>query len=161
MNLDELMTRKVETCGPDDMLSCAAQIMWDRDCGCVPVVDSERRLVGVITDRDICMAAYTKGRPIQQIAVQDVMSRDLKTCKPSDSVEVAQMMMQSHQLRRLPVVGSTGTLVGVISLSDLTRAAERERNPKMKEVQQRQVEATLAAVSRPRIPAPATTTTRA
>lgn len=62
MNIEELMTRNVET--PQDMLSRAAQIMWERDCGCVPVVDASRHLMGILTDRDICMAAYTKRKPL-------------------------------------------------------------------------------------------------
>jgi CBS domain-containing protein len=59
----ELMTRDVKTCGCADMVEHAAHIMWTRDCGCVPVVDGDGHVVGMVTDRDVCMAAYTQGRP--------------------------------------------------------------------------------------------------
>ena len=150
MNIEELMTRDVEACTPQDMLSRAAQIMWERDCGCVPVVDESRHLMGILTDRDICMAAYTKGKPLAQIPVNQMMTRDVKTASVGDSLEAVEALMQVHQIRRLPIVGPDGTLAGVISLNDLARGAERQHNPKMKELHIRRVEATLAAVCRPR-----------
>lgn len=155
MNVEELMTRGAETCSTHDSLARAAQIMWERDCGCVPVLDHQRRLMGMLTDRDLCMAAYTQGRPLQEISAAQVMTQNLKTASPSDSIEAIETLMQVHQLRRLPVVAADGALVGMITLSDLAREADRQRNPKIKELRIRQVEATFAAVCRPRnVPVP-------
>src|SRR4051794_15289878 len=100
MNVEELMTRNVETCTTNDSLARAAQIMWERDCGYVPVLDSHRRLMGVLTDRDICMAAYTQGRPLQHITAAQVMSHNVKAASPSDSLEAVETLMQVHQIRR-------------------------------------------------------------
>lgn len=79
-----------------------------------------------------------------------MMTRDVKAASVGDSVAAVEALMQVHQIRRLPVVGTDGTLAGVISLNDLAREAERQQNPKIKELHIRQVEATLAAVCRPR-----------
>lgn len=67
MKVQDIMTADVETCRLDDTLDRPAAIMWERDCGVVPVVDDESRIVGMLTDRDICMAAYTQGRPLPEI----------------------------------------------------------------------------------------------
>jgi Mg/Co/Ni transporter MgtE len=68
-NVRDLMTTAVRSCTTGDNLQRAAQIMWESDCGVVPVVDRDGRLVGMITDRDICMAAYTQGKPLSHIGV--------------------------------------------------------------------------------------------
>jgi CBS domain-containing protein len=148
MTVDELMTRTVVSCAPGDMLARAAQLLWERDCGCLPVLH-DGRLIGIVTDRDICMGAYTKGRALHEIRVDEVMSTDVKSCSRADSIEAVQTLMQMHQLRRLPVVDHQ-KLVGLISLTDLAQEAESQRNTKTRELRIRQVEATLAAVSRPR-----------
>ncbi len=119
--VNELMTRDVASCGTEDSLSRAAQIMWERDCGCVPVVDDERRVVGMITDRDVCMAGYTSGRRLGDIVVREAMSRSLYTCGPADLLEVAERLMQTIHIRRLPVVDGSGHLLGLLSLNDIAR----------------------------------------
>jgi len=77
MNASDLMTTGVKTCRVDDSVERAAQIMWEHDCGAVPVVDADERLVGIVTDRDVCMAAYTRGDSLQAIAVSGVMAHKL------------------------------------------------------------------------------------
>jgi predicted transcriptional regulator len=74
MKIQNVMTRDVSACSPEDMLSRAAQLMWERDCGCVPVIDHSGVVCGMVTDRDICIAAYTQGLPLHQIAVRRAMS---------------------------------------------------------------------------------------
>ena len=88
MNVGQLMTRTVHACNPDDPLHVAAQIMWEQDCGCVPVVVDEEggsRVVGMLTDRDVCMAAYTQGKALAVIKVSSAMSREVCSCRPTDS----------------------------------------------------------------------------
>jgi CBS domain-containing protein len=124
MSVTRLMTHDPEHCAPETDLAAAAMIMWRSDCGMVPVVEPEsNRLVGVITDRDICMAAATKHQPACCIPVGDVMARTVTSCRPSDSVGKALARMAEHRVRRVPVVDDEGTLVGVLSVADLIRAA--------------------------------------
>ncbi len=128
MKVEQLMTRNVRACEPDDPLSAAAQIMWEEDCGCVPVVshaNGAATVVGMITDRDVCMAAYTQGRPLQATKVQSAMAKSLCTCRPTDAVSVALKVMRTNQLHRLPVVDAGDHLVGILSLTDVAREAAR------------------------------------
>jgi len=120
-HVQELMSSPAVSCQLSDSLNRAAQIMWDHDCGCVPVVDPLNHVVGIVTDRDVCMGAYTQGRALFDIAVSSVCTRELHTIGPHDSLDHAQAVMAKHQVRRLPVVSADGQLVGVLSLSDLAR----------------------------------------
>jgi len=152
MNVGQLMTQNVRTCHSEDTLHTAAQIMWDNDCGCVPVTDADRRVVGMLTDRDICMAAYTQGGPLRALKVSSAMSKKLHACKPEDSLATAEEILRANQIRRLPVVDHEGRLVGIVSLNDLAREAEgeRTRGAKMREVTVEEIGATLAAICTPR-----------
>lgn len=151
MKVEELMTTEVGSCRPYDDAGEAAKIMWERDCGAVPVVDQDGRVVAVLTDRDICMAAFTQGRTLADIRVSSAMSRKLWTTRADDDVKDAETTMKSHQVRRLPVVDVEGRLVGILSLSDLARqamSAKRSRSKK-KEVPVGDVGETLGAISSP------------
>ena len=119
-----IMSEPAAACVLGDPLHRAAQLMWDLDCGVVPVVDSEGRLSGILTDRDICMAAYTKGLPLSAMRVDEVMTKPVVSCAPSDPVEHAVGLMEDHQVRRLAVVTAEQRLVGIISLSDVAQASE-------------------------------------
>ena len=156
MAIESYMTKKVMTCSPDDTLDRAAALMWQHDCGCVPVVDAERRVVGMLTDRDICMAAYTQGQPIHQIAIRGVMATDVRAAAPGDSVGAAEELMRDRQVRRVPVVDADGRLVGLLSLSDVARmTSSRQDRGSRAEVGHPELVATLAAICRPRqVPAP-------
>jgi signal-transduction protein with cAMP-binding, CBS, and nucleotidyltransferase domain len=102
--------------------------MWEADCGIVPVVDREGKCIGVITDRDICIAAATKGRPAADIKVSEVVSGKCHSCTPDADVRDALRIMRTQQVRRLPVVDAKGTLQGVISMNDLVlRARENSK----------------------------------
>ncbi len=146
MRVDDVMSRDVLTCRADDTCDRAAGIMRDRDCGCVPVVSDDNHVIGMITDRDICMAACERGRPLAEIPVGRVMSPEVFTCSLGDTVEDAERIMRRGQVRRLPVVGFQGQLVGVLSLADLARAARGDA-PSVEAV-----ETTLAAVTAERHP---------
>lgn len=119
----ELMTAAAHRCHPDDMLSRAAQLMWDNDCGCVVVVDHLDRVVGIVTDRDVCMGAYTQGKALEDIPVTSACATEVVTCRPDDTLDNVQRLMINHQIRRLPVVEEDGHLVGLLSLSDLAQHA--------------------------------------
>ncbi|AEV18585.1 CBS domain protein [Geobacillus thermoleovorans CCB_US3_UF5] len=112
----DVMSTDVQYCTPLDNLYEAAVKMRDFNVGAIPIVD-DGRLVGMITDRDIVVRGMAEKRP-GSTAVTEVMSRDLVTLSPDDSVQKAADMMARHQIRRLPVV-ENGRLVGIISLGDL------------------------------------------
>jgi CBS domain-containing protein len=155
MRVEQIMTRTVRTCAPDDSLSTAARIMWEGDCGCVPVVEQEgdgARVVGMITDRDICMAGYTQGRPLSAIRVDSAMARRVHSCRPTDSIPEALNILRTHQVRRLPVVDNGDHLVGMLSLADAAREAVREHGRKGREVTDTRIGEVLEAICVPRGP---------
>src|SRR5258708_35115165 len=112
MKVAELMVGEVTACSPDDALNRAAQIMWENDCGCVPVVDRAARLIAMLTDRDICMAAYTRGGTLKDIRVSAAMLSELFACRPDDDLLLAQKVVRDHQGRKLPVCEPTRRLCG-------------------------------------------------
>lgn len=145
------MTNDVATCRPDDSVRVAAKLMWERDCGCVPVVDGERRVEGMITDRDICMAAYFQGKALDDIPVRRVMSGEAFCCHAGDSAGDAESLMQRKRVRRLPVIDDEGHLEGILSLNDLALQAMKGKSAapagKNGRVSLEEVGATLKAVS--------------
>jgi CBS domain-containing protein len=152
MKVEKLMTKDVAACGPDATLNDAARIMWERDCGFVPVTasDGSGRVVGIVTDRDICIAAYTRGQPLGQIRIADVMSRAIRSCKPGDELAAVEAAMRQARIHRLPVVDDADRLLGVISLADIAREAAREARGGRREVTAAQIGETLAAIRQPR-----------
>jgi CBS domain-containing protein len=150
MRVDQLMTRPVITCSPSDTLAKAAQLMWDNDCGAIPVVGDQGRVVAMITDRDICMAAYTQGSPLHSLRVQGAMSQQLFSCHPGDKVEDAEDLMGKQQIRRLPVLDGEGRPVGLLSLADLARESGNGTSSKRDGVAGRELLGTMAAICKPR-----------
>ncbi len=119
MKVKDLMTTDVKRCTPETNLAAAARIMWEGDCGAVPVTDERDVVVGVITDRDICIAAATRPRTEGEIPVREVITKALYTCAPNDDVRVALETMKVRKVRRLPVVEQGGRLVGIVSIHDI------------------------------------------
>lgn len=154
MQVHELMTHAPAVCTTSDHLTRAAQIMWERDCGVVPVLDEAGRLAGILTDRDACMAAYTQGRPLHEISVADAMSKVVTTIGPDAGIRDALDLMRRKEVRRLPVVDAQGRLVGILSMADFARAVQRDagRSAPSRDA----VAETLAGVSRSRSEAAAT-----
>ncbi len=149
MKVDSVMSKDVGRCLPSDSLNEAARIMWERDCGIVPIVESPEsgRLVGVVTDRDICVAAYTKGCALTAIPIAEVMAKRVVSCRASDELRAAEEAMRQAQVHRLPVVNSSDHLVGVLSLADIARATARGKPADVTPVE---VGETLAAIRRSR-----------
>ena len=127
MKVREVMTTNAKVCTPTDNLSTAAGLMWENDCGTLPVVAEGEKVVGLITDRDICMAANLNNRNLWNIAVEDVISSKLFACKPEDDIQTALKTMQENKVRRLPVVGADGTLKGILSMNDIVLKAEEKK----------------------------------
>jgi CBS domain-containing protein len=125
MTVKDLMTTNVKSCRADADLASVAKIMWDCDCGTVPVVNEERKVTGMITDRDICIAAATRSTAPANIRVRDVTSGHVHTCFSEDDVSTVLRTMKERRVRRLPVLDRQGRLVGIVSLNDLVALADR------------------------------------
>ncbi|MDQ3805009.1 MAG: CBS domain-containing protein, partial [Acidobacteriota bacterium] len=125
MLVEDLMTREVEACRPESSLAEAAAVMWRCDCGAVPVVDGGGGVVGMITDRDICMALATRREYAADVRVGEVMAGVVVSCTPEDDVQEALEVMRRRQLRRLPVVDSQGRLAGILSVADVLRRTRK------------------------------------
>lgn len=150
MKIADLMTAEVQSCAVDDTLNAAANVMWEHDCGIVPVVDADGRLVGVVTDRDVCMTAFFHGSTLADLPVSQVMARDLHTLPPEASIHDALELMREMQVRRVPVVDAKGAPIGMLSLADVARAWGRHEVVEGRELRDDDVSLALAAVSRSR-----------
>ena len=132
MKVQDVMTYGAQSCQPNTNLAKAAMQMWRGDFGFLPVISSGGKIVGVITDRDICMAAATKHRDISKVPVSDVMSGRVCTCSPHTDIHAALEIMRQQKVRRLPVVNADdGQLTGILSLNDLTLKARQHREPEL------------------------------
>ena len=148
----DIMRVRVHTCGLDDTLHRAAQIMWEKDCGCLPVIDSTHRVHAVITDRDICMACWSRGCAPGALVVAEVMAKVLYSCGPDDALVAAEAIMRSRQIRRLPVLDGSGHLLGILSIADLARQAAREQERRLGSPESKAALATLANICQPHQP---------
>jgi CBS domain-containing protein len=152
MKVSDLMTSQVATVRSNDTCSTAARLMWDCDCGSLPVVGDGNQVSAIVTDRDLCMAALFQDRALSAIPVSQAMSKDLKVCGPDDSVTTAERIMRTHQIRRLPVIDGERRLLGILSLADIVRATERDKGRK-REMIPEDFTATLADICTRREPA--------
>jgi CBS domain-containing protein len=116
-----VMTADVATCTPVDTLHRAAQIMWERDCGAVPVADPTGRVAGIVTDRDLAMGALTQGLPLVAIPVGRVISGQVHSVSVSSSIDEAIALMRARRVRRVVVVDSEQRVVGIVALADIAR----------------------------------------
>jgi CBS domain-containing protein len=140
------MTQSVQACNWSDNLGTAADIMWRNDCGVVPIIAEGRRVVGMITDRDICMAVATKQQCASEIPVGDVTSGAVYACGTEDDVRTALGIMEKKRVRRLPVVGPGGELRGILSINDLILRAQDARTKPGAEIATDDVMGVLKAV---------------
>lgn len=150
LKVRDLMQTAVYTCGVDANLSDAAKIMWDHDCGCVPVVDSEGHVRSMLTDRDVCMAAFLTDLPLSRASITNAMSKTLHACRPEDTVAYAEELMQLHQIHRLPVISDKGELVGLLSLGDIARYVGVHADAEDDGVTPKSLAETLASISQTR-----------
>lgn len=151
MNVEQIMIRDAQCCGPDTNLSAAAKMMWDSDCGALPVLNVQGQVLGMITDRDICMAAATKNKPPSEITVWETVSGKAFTCRPSDDVHTALDIMKRERVRRLPVVDEDGMLQGMVAMNDFVLAAEEAKGKGLTGLSFSDVVWTMKAISAHRI----------
>jgi CBS domain-containing protein len=125
MQIAQLMTRDIQTCRETDTLDRAAKLMWDHDIGALAVLDDAGMVIGIVTDRDACMAAFMAGQPLHALPVSIAMNTHVVTCRPDDTVEVVARLMARHKIRRIPVVNDDQHPIGIVSLNDLALASAR------------------------------------
>ena len=122
MHVKDIMTPTPRVCSPDTNLAAAAELMLDGDCGILPVV-ADGRLVGVVTDRDMYIALATRNKRASELTVGDVATTNVLTCRPEADVHEVLDAMKAHRVRRIPVEGFGGTVLGIVSINDVVLAA--------------------------------------
>lgn len=120
MNINEIMSIDVKTCKPNSNLEEVAGLMWKYDCGAIPVIDDQHKPIGIITDRDIAMAAMLNHQPLWSLTSNDLIKeQDLCCCQQNDSLQECLDKMQEYGVRRTLVTNADGTLAGIVSLGDI------------------------------------------
>jgi CBS domain-containing protein len=148
MNVQAVMIRDVKYANKDASAADVAKIMQKNDCGAVPIVDDQKKLVGMITDRDICLGLGRDTRASCEVPVGDLMSRQVYACGPGDDIAAALRIMQNKKVRRLPVVDEHGMLVGILSTDDVVLHSEAKKRGNTREIGYRQTIDTLKAIYR-------------
>lgn len=129
MKVQEVMTQDVKFCELETNLAAVAELLWQADCGAVPVLDGDK-LMGMITDRDVCIALGTKNVLASDLSAGDLLSHEVFTCAPQDEIHQALKTMRTHKVRRLPVVDHLGRLAGILSINEIVlRSHKTPRKP--------------------------------
>ena len=125
---NEVMTREPACCEPEDGVARVAQMMKEHDVGSLPVVDSRdsRKLVGIVTDRDLVVKVLARGNAGDRATARDAMTADPVACKADDDVDQAVRVMSERQVRRMPIVDEGGRLVGIIAQADVATRVNRD-----------------------------------
>lgn len=126
MKVRDMMRRAAKSCVKNTNLASVAEHLWTGGCGALPVVDAESKVVGIITDRDICVALGTRNLRPCDLTAEQVMSKDVAVCHSDDDIHKALQTMRVRKVRRMPVVDSLGKLEGILSLSDLILCARHD-----------------------------------
>jgi len=125
MRVKNVMTKDPKFCVPADTAQHAASLMRDEDAGIMPVVESVQslRIIGVVTDRDLCMNVVAEGRDPRAVPVEECMTTKVVTCTSNDSVDRVTELMRENQIRRVPVVNEQHELLGIVALADVVERA--------------------------------------
>jgi CBS domain-containing protein len=124
------MTANPSVCELNESLAQAAKTMWETDCGALPVLKDGREVVGLITDRDICMAMAMRDCNPAAVSAEEVITGNVFSVKPEDEIKEALELMQQQQVRRLPVVSAEGELKGMLSMNDIVLQAHEKTDGK-------------------------------
>ncbi|MEO8756099.1 MAG: CBS domain-containing protein [Casimicrobiaceae bacterium] len=148
MRARDLMSYPAIACHVNDSLASAARQMWEHDCGSLAVVKDEGVLTGMVTDRDICMAAYTQGRPLEEILVHSAMASHVVCATDDVGIEDIERMMAEHQIRRVPIIDADHRPIGMVTIADLATECVKPAS----HLQQGRFAHTLASIERRRQP---------
>jgi len=148
MKVKDAMKETPQYCQLENNLGSATELMWKANCGFLPVLSTGGKLMGVITDRDICIALGTRNCLAGELRVGEVMSGELHSCAPDDDIHMALQTMREAKIRRLPVMAQDGTLVGVLSMDDILFRAEPRGPGKEPELSCDEVVRTFRSIAR-------------
>ena len=157
MKVKDVMTPDAKAIWITESLANAAKEMWENDCGVLPIVKDGRKVVGIITDRDICMAAAVRDRNPSNISVEEVMNGPIYAAEPDEEIEHALQTMREHKIRRLPVLNLEGELEGIVSMNDIVLKA-KTRNGKKSPIDFADVVKTYQAICEHPVPMAQTAT---
>ncbi len=152
MKVKDVMMGTPASCPAGTNLGAAVEILWNRNCGILPIVDAQEKLIGVVTDRDICIALGTRNKLAGEITVNEVASANVFSCRPDDDIRSALATMAQTKVRRLPVVDAQGKLQGILSLDDVVLHANGGILGKSPELSNDEVIETLKQVYRVGLP---------
>jgi CBS domain-containing protein len=153
MKVRDVMVETPAYCASDMNLGTAVAILWTFNCGFLPVVDSQMKVTGVITDRDICVALGTRNCLPGEITVGEVNSGKVYACKPNDDIRAALATMSAQKVRRLPVVDADGKLLAILSLDDIILHVQVRDTSRPLDISSEDVMNTLKYVCAPYLPA--------
>lgn len=128
MKVKDVMTPNAKAIWLTESLADAAQIMWENDCGVLPIIKDGRKVIGMITDRDICMAVAMRDKNPSGVSVEEVMTGQVYSVNAEDEIDEALKAMQEHKIRRLPVVNVDGELEGILSMNDVVLHATADED---------------------------------
>lgn len=146
MKVRDVMTKTVASCRSETNLAAAGALMWETDCGILPVVDERRQVTGVLTDRDVCIALTTNDRCPSAMTVGSVSPARAFVCRQDDDVHEALKIMQKHRIHRVPVVNKAGILEGIVSMNDIVLRAEKGTGRRHPDVSYDDMVLTLQAI---------------
>ena len=149
MQVKNIMTPDPKAIWLTQSLTDAARLMWENDCGVLPIIKDGRSVVGLITDRDICMAATMNARNPSAMSVEEVMTGEVFSVTPEDHIDQALQLMRDHQVHRLPVISEEGELQGILSLNDVVLNAKSEEDDAIADGD---IVTTLQAICQHRLP---------
>ena len=151
MKVHDVMTAHVKCCSPSTDLAAAAAMMFEGDCGALPVL-LEHKVMGILTDRDIAIALGTRGKLASEIPVGEVMSTTMYACDPDDDIHTVLKTLRREKVRRLPVIDSRGELQGILSMNDVVLHAEHAHGKKAPDLTYDDVVSTCKAMCEHRHP---------
>ncbi len=128
MKIANIMTKQPTCCSPSDTVQHVAQIMRQLDVGALPVVSNmvSKQLVGIITDRDLCVSAMAEGKDPHTTPIAAYFTKNVITCFPEDMLEACEQKMREHRIRRIPIVDQQNSCVGMVVQADLARVDKPE-----------------------------------
>ncbi|MGI9067820.1 MAG: CBS domain-containing protein [Pyrinomonadaceae bacterium] len=152
MKIKEVMTPHAQAIWLTESLADAAKSMWENDCGVLPIIKDGRKVIGVITDRDICMATAIKDANPSSISVEEVMTGQVYAVSPDDDITQALQTMQEHKIRRLPVINAEGELKGILSMNDIVLKAQQLNGETPSEIDYADIVKTYQAICEHPVP---------
>ena len=152
MNVKEIMTQSAVCCRADTNVGAAVELMWVRNCGMLPAVGTDGKLIGIATDRDVCIAMGTRNRLPGNLTIGEIATRDVSTCKGEDDIHEALNTMATKQVRRLPVVDNQGVPQGILSMDDIIVHADLGKWQGSCELSAEEVVRSLKKLYRPKFP---------